>query len=158
MQSACGNGRGLASAPRPISISSAISRQEAGIFIATARSVLVAARMEKAKGRRRTREDMTRGDSRTGLTTDRHKRCSVILRPCHFIIVLGHFFSSFSTKSNSYIPVASGQKRAIHIRFFAITVFHDTCKINNFIGNWNTLNGDGHCDAVNWKTISLIGE
>lgn len=105
MQSAYGNGRGLASAPRPISISSAISRQEAGIFIATTRRNVVVAGMEKAKGTRRTREDMTR-DSRTDLTIDRHKRCSMILQPCHYIVVLGYFLP-FRRKAIR-IPVASG--------------------------------------------------
>lgn len=141
MQSACGNGRGLASARGQFQFQVQYPGKKPE-YLLRRHGASSWRRMEKAKGRRRTREDMTRGDSRTGLTTDRHKRCSAILRPCHFIIVLGHFLPSFSTKSNSYIPVASGQKRAIHIRFFAITVFHDTRKINNFIGNWTTLNGD----------------
>lgn len=33
--------------------------------------------------------------------------------------------------------------KRIHIRFFVITVFYNIRKINNFVGNWNTL--DENC-------------
>lgn len=90
MQSPGSEGRGRICS-QPISISSAISKQEAGIFIAMAvggRACSV--EMEEACG------DRTRGyDAMSSLvrfiTADRHKRSHMILRPCPRFTLLDQF-------------------------------------------------------------------
>lgn len=90
MQSACGNGRGLASAPQAnFNFKCNIPARSRNIYCDdTAKRCR--GRDGKGKRHKKTRENIMR-DSRTSLTIDRHKRCSMILRPCHFIVVLGHF-------------------------------------------------------------------